>query len=464
MVALCSSIQDSMETKYKILTGVGILIISIVLVNAITLNTPTPGFYTNLTTVPLNATIDDIDNSNVSFWVDNSTSFTKDPICFFESVAIDAELICDFKGIQNIIPTENLVLYLQMNQYQGSSSTADSALSNNIVTVSGAVFGANNGSVLGGYVLDGSNDFLAINDDNSLDITNNFTLAGWVKRRDGTLATLNRHTLISKDGAGDTTGAYNLYVNEFTNQGFSYETNNLGGCNSANTIPVNEWTFISVTMDAGTVKMYTNGEQVQTSVGAECTGVAAATANTRQLILGRRAGFNGWYNGTMDNIMIFNKSLSTQEMAALFFIENMEFFWKVNATNGTTTTETATQNFTIDTIAPIINSNVIDGERFPNSTVFVNITVNDTNPDTLVVYMDNVLEFSGVSENFTKTFDLSKGVHRMNVTAVDLAGNSAFRKFLFYVLEDNYIVTYFSNQNLSIAYFSNDNITKEVTI
>lgn len=449
-----------MEFKYKIYLFGGMILVGLALfVSALEQVSPEDNFFTNQTTVNLNVTQNNVSAGNVSFYVNTSANYNEgNLICFFENITVGRSVDCDFTGIENTIPTENLVLHLRMNNNSGNVATQDdSGNGNSIVTVSGAVFGANSGNVLGGYSLDGANDYLAINDDNSLDITNNWTMAGWINRIDGTLATLGRNTLFSKDGVADTTGAYNFYINPFDgSSSFTYESNNnVPTCNApSGLLPDNEWHHVAITFESGSVGMYIDGELV-----SSCDSAPAPTANTRQLILGRRAGNNGWFKGAMDDLMIFNKSLSESEMSSLYLQGDGTYFWKANSTNGEIT---GSKNFTIDTILPVINSNVSDGARLPNTDQGMNITVVDLHPENLIVSIDGVEEFNGISTNFTEEFTFDKGVHKMSVTANDSASNTNFKNFLFYILEDNFKITMFSNEGISFAVNSEDSIIMEV--
>jgi len=99
----------------------------------------------------------------------------------------------------------------------------------------------------------------------------------------------------------------------------------------------------------------------------------------------------------------------------------------VNDTYGQTNSTTA--NFTVDNTNPIVsfitptpnNNSVIS-----TTTVTINATHTETNPDKLLLYIDGALNqtisYTGAFTNVTKTF--TQGLHNFSVTVNDTAGNS----------------------------------------
>ena len=54
------------------------------------------------------------------------------------------------------------------------------------------------------------------------------------------------------------------------------------------------------------------------------------------------------FNGTIDEVAIWNKSLSASEIQDLYQLQIGTYYWYVNATDGTYTTQSETRQFTIE--------------------------------------------------------------------------------------------------------------------
>lgn len=72
-----------------------------------------------------------------------------------------------------------------------------------------------------------------------------------------------------------------------------------------------EWTHLVVTDDTHISKMYINGEVVG-------TGAGEATSITTNLRIGTRYTNSGYFSGMMDEVRLYNRALSVEEVAALY--------------------------------------------------------------------------------------------------------------------------------------------------
>ncbi|MEK6933634.1 MAG: LamG domain-containing protein [Nanoarchaeota archaeon] len=156
---------------------------------------------------------------------------------------------------------------------------------------------------------DGYDDYAKITDSDNLDLTDKFTIAFWVKRESG--AGIG---VISKDGVGDTFGAYNVYIS--SNGNVQYEVNNNGPTiSSTTTIPLNAWSHVAVTFDDSLtdkkLKIYIDG--VEAGSGNPVQPSVLGT----DLLIGKR-GLGSYFKGTIDELTIYKKTLSGEEVKTLY--------------------------------------------------------------------------------------------------------------------------------------------------
>jgi hypothetical protein len=180
------------------------------------------------------------------------------------------------------------------------------------------------GNLKSAYSFDGADDFIAIQDNNSLDLTNEITIGLWVKPR---VLPSNYHNIISKgdpprhnnnapwqvtiDGNG------NLGVYRLKDDNYSSERN-------VYVLPINQWTYITLKFEIGTekVSVYKNAilvrqwnksnsifvDEVDITIGAQTwDGVIAP-------------GY--FFNGVIDELRIYNRALSESEIQQLYQMGN----------------------------------------------------------------------------------------------------------------------------------------------
>lgn len=215
-----------------------------------------------------------------------------------------------FKTISPASP--GLVAYYKCNENGGTtlinSKTGAGAVNGTTAaalswTDSPAQFAAN------AIQFDGTNDFVTIPDNNTLDISNAITLEAWV------YATKNTgvQNVICKSSGTANTG----YIFPRTNDGWANAVIYLyAGGNwrvvSASYPSLNAWHHLAATYDGATIKMYIDGVQV-TSVPQ--TGTIAV--NTNPLTLGTQpASGSEYFGGTADEFRVWNVARTQAEIQA----------------------------------------------------------------------------------------------------------------------------------------------------
>jgi hypothetical protein len=77
-------------------------------------------------------------------------------------------------------------------------------------------------------------------------------------------------------------------------------------------IPLNEWHHVAVVVSPPTIRMYLDGQ-----LDAEKSGVGRLRLNDGPMLIGDAGGY--WeYEGLIDEVRIYNRALSPDEVRALY--------------------------------------------------------------------------------------------------------------------------------------------------
>ena len=179
-------------------------------------------------------------------------------------------------------------------------------------TVNGATLSTDRfGNSNSAYNFDGVNDFIQAPSINF----SNHTISCWV----------NLETY-STNSSGNLSGIISSLMGppysglELRIDGNGFTTYLLGG-NSMwyhntipNSFPLNEWINLTVSWDGSITKIYKNGILIQT------LNVPFFTNNNFPILIGTRGDYSngGWFDGKIDDIGVWNRSLTQQEITQLF--------------------------------------------------------------------------------------------------------------------------------------------------
>ena len=254
-------------------------------------------------------------------------------------IGVDYALSKDFKGVIDDVRIYNYAL--DANEVQelyaqgcpagepiahwtfdeGSGTTAhDSAGSHNGI-ITGATW--TEGRIGGALSFDGTNDYVAAADnDNSLDMDNQITIAAWIKPNN-----LNKfYCILAKQPSGTASSNYPgnyefriiqtsgiLQLLHQTGTGTTYT-----GYNSTIAVTAGVWQHVAVTLVEGeSVNFYVNGVPAGTFPHNEVFGIV----NNEPVRIGTRKDSNYWFNGAIDEVRIYNYALDANEVAELYDAE-----------------------------------------------------------------------------------------------------------------------------------------------
>ena len=213
------------------------------------------------------------------------------------------------------LPVDNsLVLHMKLDTVNGTNYTLDNSQYRNdglmknfepapINNFSAAVF-AN------GTNFDGVNDYVNAGNNPSLDITNAITISAWIKRNN----TGVRQFIIEKEkyvSSADRQG-WLIEIQADNTARFTLENNAGTAITSTETLSVGVWYFIVAGFDATTKYIYINTTKYSNAVGI----FPAITSNS--LFIGSEDGTSRYFNGSIDEVRIFNRALSATESKRLY--------------------------------------------------------------------------------------------------------------------------------------------------
>ncbi len=401
--------------------------------------TPYPTATTDNNLTASNVSTSDVDGdlvTNIYNWKVNSTLLTILNMPFDTNISVTTpNLVKDYSG-------------------NGNNGTLNSS---NVTWV-------NNGRVGGAYNFSRSVDSLiTINDSASLRLTQNLTVMAWINLSDNvTDSNTNHYTILAKkNGAGDANywfaltgqagnlGKLHLYM---TGPGY-----NFGSKNNWNE---NQWYFVAATYNNTHVAFYVDG--VVDNIVAETVAIGAYNADA--LNIGAWTQTLHWFNGTLDEIKVFNRSLSASQIYQIYLDtrngtsmnSNMTSSeiragenWTVEVTpNDGIGDGTLKLNWTVivsDNIPTVTLSNPSDGASGVDLTSFICNTTDDINLKNVSLYgnwtgswhLNQTTNISGTSNstNFTN-IDLPDGTFVWNCLVYDNSSQSAFASSNFTVTND----------------------------
>ena len=194
----------------------------------------------------------------------------------------------------------------------GSEIIFDSSSKNNHATNNGALHNTSNSFNDGGS-FDFTNDYISINDNDNLDFgMGDFTISMWAK---GTYTT-NYHNLLHKRSAyqdgeiefkfwGD--GSLEFSTDNTANGGADVRTRD-----TSYFLTDNRWYHIIGMRKNDTLYTYVDGKEISSN-----SGTIQNITNTGDIFIG--SGIGGHYfNGSIDEVGIWNRALSDDEIEAMF--------------------------------------------------------------------------------------------------------------------------------------------------
>jgi hypothetical protein len=204
--------------------------------------------------------------------------------------------------------TTGLVGYWNFDE--GSGATAnDLSGNNNDGTITGATW-TSSGMYGGALNFDGTNDYVMVPDDDSLDLSGGMTIAAWINSG----STSGPRVIAAK--WDDNIGQHS-YIFKDHDSGSNLRIELWGLADIAGTagIVTGSWIHVAATFDSSTVKLYYNG--VEDASAVRVGSIPASTSALRIGAVATGGTVTQNFMGLMDEVYIYDRALSVDEINTL---------------------------------------------------------------------------------------------------------------------------------------------------
>ena len=161
-----------------------------------------------------------------------------------------------------------------------------------------------------GLEFDGADDYVEVPDSESLDITNEITILAWINaNRFPTEACILEKDVNPLNGYGFfVKSGYLAFL--FGPGGYSWDYRS-----DVAQPQTNKWEFVGITYNGvDTINYYLNGEYMDSKHPS-----GSIATNDKVLTIAKQAfSTSGWFNGTIDEVHIYNRALSEEEISDLY--------------------------------------------------------------------------------------------------------------------------------------------------
>ena len=321
-----------------------------------------------------------------------------------------------------------LVAYWSLNTNANDYINSNNGTTFNTTSITGKIHNA--------YDFNGVNAYIEIPNSSTLNITGSITIQAWIKRNSDPILWARRASIVNKGGDNQ----YRLQ-HSINNTGFEFAIRTMSWTSfvASTTAPQQDvWYFVVWTYDGSAVKIYVNGV-LERSISR----TSPIMSNISPVNIWRRATINDrYFDGIIDEVGIWNRSLTASEIASLYNewagrsaitqTYTLSYSWWNNGTlsgNSSQTVEEWTNGTMIEAIANSWyhftqrNDGNITNPR-TDSNVHSNISVTAQFTATLV----NTYTLSYVSDsNWTIDWTASQTINEgENGTAVTAVANSGY--------------------------------------
>jgi hypothetical protein len=160
------------------------------------------------------------------------------------------------------------------------------------------------------YSFNGANDYIRVQNSDTLDLVNDFSIGFWIKpNRPHIGMILNKHFTGSNND-----GSWFLCFRD-DNKIYFQASPNFNGDTHSNAIDISVWNsvlFVYSTLD-NSWRFFINGKL--NNSGKTLFNVRHTSSD---LYIGSEGQYGNYFNGTMDDIRIYNRALSESEIQALY--------------------------------------------------------------------------------------------------------------------------------------------------
>ena len=211
------------------------------------------------------------------------------------------------------IPTENNVFSIDSKNPRSSISSLVSVISNALASVTGTTIAGS--GFTSAFTFSASTNNINFSDISFLKLTNQLTISAWIYP--------------FSFGGVSSGRIYDKWKTTFPQSGYAFFIDNNIGVSAIgfgtgyaistsvarvnNAIDLNSWQHMSVTFSGTACTFYKNG----TAIGT-VTGLTAPVSGTENAIIGNNAGNTNYFDGKIDNLSIYSRSLTADEISKIY--------------------------------------------------------------------------------------------------------------------------------------------------
>src|SRR3989344_1576232 len=269
----------------------------------------------------------------------------------------------------------------------------------------------------GAFEFDSSNDYIAL-PQSLLNGVSRGTISSWYNRHTFTGTTADNFPIFAYGGQ-DTDEYMIIYVD--TDSGTFVFRKDAGLTNANFICPdknfTNIWTNIFVTWDNSQMQCFINGVFTNSLSGDFEPGISQ---DTRLAGISNRVDYD--FDGLLDEVAIWNRSLSSKEIHDMYNLNYRRYYWKANATDlAGNVNNTAIQEFNIT--LPPANANTTLRPVLPitNSSLNCSFTFIDPNPDDPGV--GTIIFYNASLEHFRTNISIAPGNSNNTIVSYTLTAN-----------------------------------------
>jgi hypothetical protein len=114
---------------------------------------------------------------------------------------------------------------------------------------------------------------------------------------------------------GESMASWEFEIENTDELGFKFDASYSCYVSTSNfNIPLNQWVFVGFVFNSGYITFYYNGY----SESFDRTICGTPNSNLTNFYIGKRPGFNGLFNGMIDEVMVYNRALTSSEVTYIF--------------------------------------------------------------------------------------------------------------------------------------------------
>ena len=358
---------------------------------------------------------------------------------------------------------KSLLLWMRMDDLNASNDPYDLSSWSNNGSKQGNAAQSSSGAFGESFTFDGNGDYILVKNESNLafNATGNYTWSAWVYPIGITQGVTNTGGVFGKCAAtaGSNQKGYSIYLNPGRNVVF-------GDCDytatvrtSTGTVTLNQWNHVLVNYTNKAMTFYING--VASGSGAPITSLGSESTFNLTIGSGVESSASGvtlWFNGSIDDAMIFNRSLSISEISALYNASANQYY------NNFTGLSSGGHNFTGYAVDTAGNKNQTEQRQvtvdlsaaptipYVSAIADTNPIENNATPITFVATVNDAngasdINVSSVNANFTRVGEAL----RQNLTCVNLSGQDTATSKNFSCSIEMWYFDYAGNWNITIG-------------